>query len=128
MNNIQLKEKVTQKISSSTELIQNLVIDKYVEFEVNRRAELIYLGINILDKLQKDFVKNDRPDIEEYDSNKNKVIKFSKNKIEQLQKDKTLIDNLNTTLETCIGSNTDETYLKLDGLLKQFKSENKQSN
>lgn len=125
MNSDQLKERVTTKINSSNQIIQDLVIDRYVDYEVNRRADLIFLGINTINKLQKELTKNDKPDIEEYDADKNRILRFSKGKIDQIQKEKTLIDTINSTLELCITNNLEVDYNKLDGLLKQFKSESR---
>lgn len=128
MNSLELKNKISEKLSNSSEKIQEIVLSKYVDLEVERRSDLLFQGIETLNRLNKDLVKLDKPDIEEYDSEKTKIVKFSKGRIEQINKLKEQIKKIETCVEITFDSNTLESYNKLDELLKQIKPENKSEN
>ena len=128
MNSLELKNKIAEKLTTSSEKIQDMVLSRYVDLEIERRSDLLFQGIEALNKLNKELTKLDKPDIEEYDSEKTKIVKYSKGRIEQIRKFKEQSKKFESSTEAAFDNNTLESYNKLDELLKQIKPESKPEN
>ena len=122
-----IKLKVTDILDKSGSIIQDIVVNKYTNVEIERRANILFTAINKLDDLKKTFLtKTDKPDIEEYDSLKTKITKYSKARIDLINKEKDLISNVEKLIEECLLNNKEQDYTKLDGIIKSLKGGDKQ--
>lgn len=125
-----LQEQVANKISESGATVKEHVINILAENEITKRTNLIIQALPLVDKLEKEFAKNNKPDVAEEVDFEGKVVKaasFTKNKYEQIKKAKEQLESLKQSIDNCLETNSKEAYSKLENLLKNAGG-NKQEN
>ena len=123
----ELQEKIAIKISESGEFVRNQVIDILAQNEITKRTNVIIVSLYSLHILNIEFSKNPKPDISEeldIDGKITKPASYTKQKYESIKKSKELIENLTKSVNSCLETNTQESYNKLEGFLKNAKSNN----
>lgn len=118
-----IQEKVADKISKCGETVNNTVIDKLAEVEINKRVDLITKAIAKQDALEKEFKKSHRADIAEtYDSEGTVVVaaQYSKGKLDTIKKDKEKLSGLIKLIEACLDKNLQDDYSKLQETLNKM--------
>ncbi len=116
-----IQEKVAEKISSSADIIHNTIIDKLADIEISKRVDIITKVLSKQEALEKEFKKSHKPDMVKYDVSGALVEEaYSKIKIDSIKKDKEKLSNLIKSLETCLTTNTQESYTKLEENLNKL--------
>lgn len=113
-----IKEKVADQISKAGPRVEDIVVGKLAETEINRRATMIEQAVGRLDSLNKDLRKKDRDDQEHY-SGGVKVTSMSKQRFEEIGKFKESISRLEKAVEDCLANNDYEQYSKLQEVINK---------
>ena len=118
---MEIKELVASKIAESGTTVANMVTDMLVNKEIEKRSQAIIASLVALEKVEKDLTSISKPDVNELLDAEGKVIQpaaYSKSKLEQIKKAKEKVENLTKAINTCLETNTKDSYSKLENLIK----------
>lgn len=110
-----LTDKVLEKIANSSTYIQDTVVNRLADVELEKRIKLIQECVSRLDSLNKDQKKLERNDLIIYVSGQ-KQESMSKLQYENANKNREKITNLMNALNKALESNIQEDYTKLQEL------------
>jgi hypothetical protein len=118
---MEIKELVANKIAQSGTTVANMITDMLVNKEIEKRSQSIIASLVVLEKLEKDLTSISKPDVNELLDVEGKVVQpaaYSKSKLEQIKKAKEKVENLTKAINTCLETNTKDSYSKLENLIK----------
>jgi hypothetical protein len=118
-----IQEKVAEQISNSGKSIIDSVVFSLASIEIDKRIKLVTKAVEKQEALEKEFKKSHKPDVEaKYDENRVIITleSYSKSRLDSIEKDKERLKNLVKQLETCLETNTQESYNKLSETLNKL--------
>lgn len=120
-----LRDKSKTTISTSAEKIQQALVDASATIEINRRIDIATKALKKHDDLTKEFNKINRPDLSAFDANQVEVKSYSKQRMDDIRKQKKTLEEFTTAVENALLNNTAEAYEKLSQKLSSGGSQEK---
>lgn len=119
----QINETIKTTIADSIDRVKNLVIDGFVNTEINRRADLLTKLVTAINAFAKEQVKI-KPDVISYDD-KGQVIRqeWSKAKVDEKKKFSDKLAKAQKAFDNALGNND---YSNVENIIKELsvKSDN----
>ncbi len=114
-----IHEEVAKRVAGFGPKVQDIVIDKLVDVEVERRVLLVTQGVNRLENLRKDFNKINRDDLKSYTGGV-AVSSMSEKRFQEIGKAKENLDRLEKQLDKTLTENTPDSYNKLSEIIQKL--------
>ncbi len=112
-----IQEAVAEKIAQKGTNVAEIVVDKLVDIEIQRRVEIITKAIKKQDDSGKEFSKLNKNDVVTYiNGEPNEAM--SKNRFDEIKKAKEQLDKLGKLINDALTQNTTDAYNKLSDFLK----------
>ena len=114
-----IQEVVAEKLAASAESVKETVIDRLAKTEINKRVELVIKALSKQQELEANFKKINKNDIITYIESVAHE-SMSKQRFDQIAKEKEKKERLSKTLEEALTQNTSESYERLSESLKKL--------
>lgn len=115
LNQMNIMQTVAERIKTSGPVVSEAVVSELVQREITKRTQMVVKGFDALDKANKDLAKI-KPDQQSFGADGVKVNEFySKAKIDELNKAKSVRDKLEKALNKALGDQPD--YSELSNLI-----------
>jgi hypothetical protein len=109
------------RMSASGDKVVEIITNNLFHIEINRRVDLVTTGMRLVEKLEKDLNRINRPDNKVYDASGNTVETTSQARWEEIKKLKEKLDHVTKVVNSALTDNTSEAYNKLTDVIAKNK-------
>lgn len=119
-----VKTVVAEQLAAQSEVVKDSLINHFVKQEIERRSNILIKAVGVIENLQKEIKKEDKPDSVLVNADGSKVSQYSEKKFQAVAGLKSKLEQAQKVFEECLANNLQQDYDKLSGLTSGGKQEN----
>lgn len=118
-----VKTVVAEALAAKGETVKIALVNHFVDKEISSRTEQLIRAVVVIDNLEKELSKEDKPDIVSINSEGVRTANWSEKKFNDVKAKKEKLANIKTLFDVCLDKNLKEDYDKLSKLIGGGKQE-----
>lgn len=122
MKTTDIKTKIAEKISNSSEEVSSTVVNEIANIEIVRRTKIITDSVGLLEKMERKLANLEIADVVTYDKNGIKQEAFSEKRFNDIKELKESIAKVYEASDSALKENNEEVFQVLSNVLSGVSS------
>lgn len=119
MKTTDIKSKIAERISSSSEQVSNSVIDEIANIEIARRTNMVTESVKLIEKFEQKLARLEVADVVTYDKAGTKQESYSEKRFNDIKELKESIAKVYDASDNALKDNNEEVFDKLDEVMRE---------
>ncbi len=119
MKTTDIKTKIAEKISNSSEEVSTTVVNELANIEIARRTSIITESVRVIEKMEKKQANLEVADVVTFDKDGVKQEVYSEQRFNQIKEIKESIAKIYEASDNALKENNEEVFQKLQEVLRE---------
>lgn len=119
MKTTEIKTKIAERISNSSEEVSTTVVNELANIEIARRTSIITESVRVIEKMEKKQADLEVADVVTFDKDGVKQEVYSENRFNQIKEIKESIAKIYEASDNALTENNEEVFQKLQDVLRE---------
>jgi Flp pilus assembly CpaE family ATPase len=119
MKTTEIKTKIAERISNSSEEVSNTVVNELANIEIARRTSIITESVRVIEKMEKKQADLEVADVVTFDKDGVKQEVYSEQRFNQIKEIKESIAKIYQASDNALKENNEEVFQKLQEVLRE---------